>query len=407
MKKLFVIGYGMNFNTLTKEGYKILSQNNVKIFSSNRLKQNWINNTKQEKNIFVSYKITEIKQIIEDYNDQDICLIVSGDTSFFSAAKSYKENFEQNREMIYIPGISSLSYLASKLKIDINDITFGSIHGRKIEYGLNLIFRNKKTFFLVDSSSLEQLSLLSNKYGIGKIKVTIGMNLGTEEEKIFETELNKIDIKEKALVSIIVDNPKSVNYARTGIEDSFFIRGKVPMTKQHVRSLICSILCPKSTDIIWDIGCGTGSVSVELGLLAYEGWIYSIDKNEEAVELTEKNLVHAGIANSTVINGNAPKDLSSFPIPDIVFIGGSSGNIYDIIENIMDKNTYAKILITSITIDTLSEVLKIEKKLNIKWQINQINFASVELLGNHHLLKAQNPIFIISKQKQEKCNEET
>jgi precorrin-6Y C5,15-methyltransferase (decarboxylating) len=156
--------------------------------------------------------------------------------------------------------------------------------------------------------------------------------------------------------------------------------------------MVLSTLDLKPTDVVWDIGCGSGSVSVEAGLSVYEGWLCAVDVKEEAVKLTEKNLIKAKIANYELTVNSAPNGLDDFKTPDAVFIGGSNGNIDDIIECARKRKPDVKIVMTAISLDTLSSALA----LPIEWDIIQVQSSLSRKIGKHHMMSAENPIYILS-----------
>jgi len=118
-----------------------------------------------------------------------------------------------------------------------------------------------------------------------------------------------------------------------GIDDELFIRGKVPMTKQEVRMITLCKAAIKENDIVLDIGAGTGSLSIEAALMAVQGHVYAVERNPEAVGLIKQNAVKFKVtANVSIIEGLAPDALKGIDNYDVVFIGGSGGNLEEILD---------------------------------------------------------------------------
>ena len=148
-------------------------------------------------------------------------------------------------------------------------------------------------------------------------------------------------------------------------------------------------------DIVYDIGCGTGSVSIEMAFAAYEGRVYAFDKNEEAVALVLENARKFHLDNIEAVCGLAPECLNDLPIPDVAFIGGSSGNMAEIVEFLHGKNKGIRFVITAVTIETAMAALESLKDIGIEGNIVQVAVSKGRQIGDLHMLMAQNPIFII------------
>jgi precorrin-6Y C5,15-methyltransferase (decarboxylating) len=175
------------------------------------------------------------------------------------------------------------------------------------------------------------------------------------------------------------------------------------MTKAVVRSFCLSQLALGSREIAWDIGAGTGSVTVEMAFAAFRGRVFAVEKEEAAIALIRKNCHKFNAGNVTVVHGEAPAiltaPLTALPSPDAVFIGGSGGsdNLGKIIAAARTKNPYARIVATAATIETVSTLLSALPKSSLF----QISAAEGRKAGGSHLLVAQNPVMIISDAGQE------
>ena len=195
---------------------------------------------------------------------------------------------------------------------------------------------------------------------------------------------------------LIIENPDFDSRIRTGIPDEEFIRGKVPMTKSEVRAVCLSKLALSPNDIAYDIGCGTGSVTIEMAFSAYDGKVYAFDKNEEAIALLEQNCQKFHLDNVEPLCGLAPECLKGLPVPDVAFIGGSSGNMEEIVSYLHGTNNEMRFVITAVTIESAMAGLDSLKNVGIIGDIVQVAVSKGRQIGDLHMLMAQNPIFIIS-----------
>jgi len=180
-----------------------------------------------------------------------------------------------------------------------------------------------------------------------------------------------------------------------GIPDAEFIRGDVPMTKSEIRTLTVTKLKLKDDSVIYDVGAGTGSVSIEMARVAVNGKVYAIEMEEDAIELIRKNKMRFGTDNLEVICGKAPAALKKLPPPTHAFIGGSSGNLKKILKLLIEKNQNVRVVINSVTIETVAETIRCIKELGLK-EIETlcVSVSRSRTTENVHLMMAQNPIYI-------------
>lgn len=180
-----------------------------------------------------------------------------------------------------------------------------------------------------------------------------------------------------------------------GISDEEFIRGKVPMTKQEVRAASICKLHLKEDSVVYDVGCGTGSVSVEIARLSPKIKVFAVDSNPEAVELTKKNAQKFELKNIEVLQGEAPQVLENLPMPTHAFIGGSGGKLEEIVKTLCKKNPEIRIVTNVVTLESISQIEKIINQKTLKdYEVVQFFITKSQKLGNHNLLKAENPVFV-------------
>ena len=190
-------------------------------------------------------------------------------------------------------------------------------------------------------------------------------------------------------------------YKTPGIPDDMFIRGKVPMTKEEVRSITLGKLRLNDNDIIVDIGAGTGSISIEAALQASNGQLYAVERNEEAVQLIIKNKDKFEVENIQIIEGSAPNALEAVPLVDKVIVGGSGGNLNGIFDWLdINLKQDGRVVINAITIETLNRSLENLKNRNYEAvEVVHVSIARSRNIANMTMMEAQNPVYIISATK--------
>lgn len=394
-----ICGMGMgDGKTLTLEAKQAIEKAEAVIGAKRLLKDSIFSGKKT----FEEISASGIADIIENHREFDrIAVAMSGDTGFYSGATKLAEILrkDDSLEVQVLCGISSAVYFCSRIGRPWQNVRMYSAHGRDCN-AVGIIKREPETFFLLGgkTGAEEFLRTLSDN-GLGHVTVYIGENLSYDTEKI--TEGTPKDLKEnkfEPLAVALVINEKAYDYVITpGIPSEEFIRGEVPMTKEEVRAVSLSKLRLTRDAVVYDIGAGTGSVALECAMQAYGGTVFAIEKNTEGCALIEKNRKKFGVTNLTVIQGTAPGALKELPAPTHVFIGGSSGNMSEILKSVFEKNQRAAVVINTITLESLSEVMEILKDSGIEdADIVNVSVSKNKRAGRYNLMTAQNPVYVIS-----------
>ena len=390
MKEINIIGMGMSEKTITAEALELIIEADI-LIGAKRLINEFSHMNKPSFNAYLS---NDILEIIEKTDAEKIAILVSGDVGFYSAAEKLVDVLKDYDPNL-VSGISSVSYFFAKCSLPWKDANLISCHGLDTNI-VSSVRRNRYTFAFT-GKNIPELQKELVKYGFGDLKVWIGENLGSDEESIQESKISDLEGMEfSSLTVLIIENPDFDSRIRTGIPDEEFIRGKVPMTKSEVRAVCLSKLSLSPTDIAYDIGCGTGSVTIEMAFSAYDGKVYAFDKNEEAIALLEQNCQKFHLDNVEAICGLAPECLKDLPVPDVAFIGGSSGNMDEIVSYLYGINNKMRFVITAVTLENAMAGLDSLKNVGISGDIVQVAVSKGRQIGDLHMLMAQNPIFIIS-----------
>ena len=219
-----------------------------------------------------------------------------------------------------------------------------------------------------------------------------------EEEKILSGKLYEMKAEDfEGLCAVLVENPSYCKAAGMHLKDEEFLRGKVPMTKSEVRSVSIAELELTEDAIAYDIGAGTGSVSIEIARAGEQIRVYAIEKNPEGVKLIDQNRKKFRTDRVRIIEGLAPHAMEDLEAPTHAFIGGSSGNLREIVRLLQKKNPDVRIVINAISLETVSEVMGlVEEGILPDAEILQVSAARSKVLGRYHMMMGQNPVYIIS-----------
>ena len=350
------------------------------------------------------YKSEAILDYIEKHPEYEkIAIVLSGDVGFYSGARKLLDADARisDGNVKIICGISSVVYFMSKIGLSWDDAILASAHGRDRNL-ISLIRHNPKVFSILGTA--EGVAKLAKKltyYDMGDVLLYVGENLSYREEKILAKRAAELaDYAGDPLSVVCAYNPSAQPLAAThGIRDSAFLRGKAPMTKEEIRTVSLAKLRLQEDSVCYDVGAGTGSVSIEMAIRAHQGKVYAIEKKADAVQLLSANKQKFAADNLEIIEGTAPLALENLPVPTHAFIGGSSGNMNEILQVLTEKNPNVRIVINCITLETVTETLKAIQKFGFtESEIVQIGTSRAKVIGHYHMMMGENPIYIITCQ---------
>lgn len=345
-----------------------------------------------------AYRPDEVAELLQTSGAENAVLVYSGDTGFYSGASSMLEKLEAlGVRARVLPGLSSIQLLAAALGRPWQGWNLVSAHGRTCDPVAECM-QGRPTFFLTGGSEdPATLCAQLEAEGFGDVQGVVGQCLGTPEEKLFRGSVKELAAgRFNSLSVLLVEAVEGLPRRAPGLPDEAFERGDVPMTKQEVRAAVLAKLAVRPEDILWDVGAGTGSVSVELALAAPRGRVYAVECRPEGCALIKANREKFRTRNLVLVEGLAPDALSDLPAPDAVFIGGSKGSLAAIVDAALDKNPDARICVSAIALETLSAAVAALTAKGRTVQVSQIAISRAKAVGGLHLMMAQNPIYLIT-----------
>lgn len=390
--KVYIIGTGVNGrNSLTCEAIEAIEHSQLLVGGERML----VPYSDSGKKLVKAYKPEEICNILRSSTYDAAAVLMSGDCGFFSGTKKLFPLIEDMNPLV-IAGISSAVYFCSRMNISYETMKYVSLHGKTANIGINVLM-NEMCFFLLggDMNGADICQRLC-EFGLLDVTVYIGENLGYENELCRKGKAKDFtNIHTEKLCVLVAENPDYLKNIPSAIPDSKFIRDSIPMTKSVIRGNIVSGLNICHDSVCWDIGCGTGSVSIEMAFRCPDGNVFAFDKNPDAAELTMRNARKFGCDNIIASEGICPEILKNAPMPDKVFIGGSSGNMAEIFECAYQKNESANITVSAVSLETLEQAVEAFKRFGKECSVMQIAVTETKKVGSHTMLTAQNPVFII------------
>lgn len=441
--QITLAGIGMGAEALLTEEVRNRIAEADYVFGAKRMVESIKKLCKQDAKTYNYYLSKDIIPVIENIqeNSAKIVILFSGDTGFYSGCEKLYNELCKHKGMgkaEVLPGISSLSMLSARTGISWQDAKILSTHGVEPALWksrlLDAAKHEKKTFFLTSGvADVEEIgNLLSSEFAKEEwknLKIYLGYQLSYPQEWVrclTVDELCKLinrdhndgwqdslqnslqedpqdqlqdqlqDKPEEGLYAGMLINEQPKKHRLTpGYPDDVFIRGQVPMTKEEVRSVsICKLHLTEDA-VVYDIGSGTGSVSVEIAALSPRVQVYAMEVNGEAVSLLEENCKQFGLHNVNCIRTKAPDGLEDLPVATHAFIGGSKGNLREILWTLYRKNNHMRIVVNAVSMETICQMQELLKELPVEQEeILQLSVTKTKQLGGYHMLQAANPVYI-------------
>ena len=402
--KADLIGTGPGRESLmTSEAKEALGQAEI-IFGAGRMIEpykDWMT--------YPYYRAEDIIPVIREQRPQRIAVLFSGDTGFLSGAGKLKPALEKwlhendyDHEITIHPGVSSLAYFAARLGVPYSGAELESIHGRSDDpaaWGeiVEKVRYNKGTFILLSGDrDARNLGRVLLQYGLRHCSVSFGYQLSYPDEIIRTITPEECSIAiQKGLYIAYVKNPEpEARPLMPVMSDDSFIRTGVPMTKENIRHLSIMRLGLEEGSVLYDIGSGTGSVACEAANLSPSVRVFAIEMKYDACQLTGMNRDKFRLSNIEVIHGKAPEAFAGLEAPTHAFIGGSSGNLREILEALRSRGPI-RVVINAVSLETIAEIQSLLKEFSVTdLSIEQVSVSRSKELGSYHLMTAENPVLI-------------
>lgn len=344
---------------------------------------------------------TKPQKILEALQESDCtqaAVVYSGDTGFYSGCRNLIPLLEKEKIPYKVyPGISSVQLFAAALHRPWQDWTLVSAHGVQCD-AVAAVMQGSPAFFLTGGSlGVPQLCKQLTEAGLGELPVTVGENLSYPDEQIVTGTAAEMAVRSFGPLCVLLAEAAPQPPKRApGWPDDWFIRGEVPMTKQFVRAAAVAALGPKPGQTVWDVGAGTGSVSMELAAAVQGAPVYAVECENAALALLEENRKKLHAWNLRIVSGKAPMALKELPVPDAVFVGGSKGEMEAILSAALEKNAEVRICVSCIALETLQTVLHFCQTRGLQPRVVQLSVSDARSMGRLHLMMAQNPVFLVT-----------
>jgi precorrin-6B C5,15-methyltransferase / cobalt-precorrin-6B C5,C15-methyltransferase len=401
MKQVSVIGMGLTPEDLTAKHLKLIKDADILVGGKRHLE--YFNDHAADKKEISKDLEGVIRYIKSRMRKKNVVVLASGDPLFFGIGSLLIKSLGPDNVVIY-PNISTVAAAFSKIKESWNDISVVSLHGRNRERELfSILDRNKSVAVYTDSQ--KNPAWLAGRLlekGIKDIRMCIFEQLGTESECFDWYEPGQAADMNFSQPNLIVlkphpFQPEGNKELHLGMPDNRYEYQKGLITKSEIRAITISRLCLSSDHILWDLGAGSGSISIEASLFIKKGKIFSLEQNPSRINNIKANKKQYSVKNLKVVQAVLPNGLEDLPEPDRIFIGGGGRNLVKIIDT---ASEYLKpdgvMVVNTVILSNVEAALKTLKSKGFKTDIVLVQIHRGQDMPWGERLEALNPVWIIS-----------
>lgn len=342
---------------------------------------------------------SQLEQIPGLLEKGSVAIVVSGDPLLYSLLKMVQKNMPDIQIRV-LPGIGSLQLLGCAFGLTMENAKIMSVHGRQCRAGeiAYAVSENETVFFFCSMKhGSKEIAKALIDYNITDVKMYVGAFLTYRNEELYcGTPYEILQMENRSLCVVAVRNRRTRKFSMpTFLTDDMFLRNESPMTKEEIRAVVISKLRLSPDSIVWDIGAGTGSVSVECARICAFGSVYAVEYKEKALDIIKKNKEYFGLENLNIINGRAEQKIDDLPVPDSIFIGGSGGELPRLLNKIIELPKNINLVVSGVTLETQSAAY-LKMKNMPGFRAVKIDVGYDKQIGSYRIIDSNHPIMLYS-----------
>lgn len=332
-------------------------------------------------------------------------VLASGDPLFFGIGRYLLRNLPE-ADLEFVPNVSSVQYAFAKIREPWDDAVFVSTQGRGLKGAVDQVVAHDKVALLTDKVNTPKV-IAKELIERGRDGYTAYLceNLGTAEESITHTELKGLLKLPAAALNVLIlikeyEAGGDGIGPCMGIPDEDFATVKKLITHEEVRAVSLAKLRLRQDMTLWDVGAGSGSVSIEADHLMPNGRVFAIERNPQCLTFFKENLNKFNSRNITLVAGDAPACLDDLPDPDRVFIGGSGGHLWKILDAADGRLPIGgRVVLNAVTLDTLNAATEFFENAGYELEVTTVNISRTRPLTDYKMFEAYNPVFVLAAVK--------
>jgi precorrin-6Y C5,15-methyltransferase (decarboxylating) len=346
----------------------------------------------------------DLAPVIEclEKREASVVVLASGDPLFFGIGRYLLRNMPE-AELEFVPNVSSVQYAFAKIREPWDDAIFVSALGRGMKGTVDQIVAHDKIAILTDAVHTPR-AIASELIDRGRDGYTAYLceNLGTADEAITHTDLKGLltlpsaDLNVLILIKEYEAGGEGIGPC-LGIPDEEFTTVKKLMTREEVRVVSLAKLRLRQDMTLWDIGAGSGSISIEADHLMPNGRVFAVERNPQYIKHLKDNMRKFNSRNITLVEEFAPAGLDDLPDPDRVFIGGSGGHLWQILEASDARlPTGGRVVLNAVSLDTLTAATEFFENAGYELEVTTVNISRTRPLTDYKMFEAFNPVFVLA-----------
>jgi precorrin-6Y C5,15-methyltransferase (decarboxylating) len=400
-EKITIVGIGLSPDDLTCCALEKIAKADILVGGRRQL--SYFPAHPAEKIVLAKDIKTLLQRLKKKVNRQKVVVLASGDPNFFGIAALFCDVFGRQKIAI-MPNVTAFQAAFARIKEPWDDVEFVSVHGRGLD-SLAHFSGSHRTLVIYcdDKNTPERVAqhIISRYSDYEQSPTWIFENLGQQNERITSGRLRDFRVFTSAALSMMIikriPSHNTMGEIRfVGIPDQEFFHSQKMITKKDIRILSLSRLKFGEDAVMWDIGAGCGSVSVEASLFCPSMRVYAIEKRKARFSLLKRNAHKFGTSQVFPILGTAPEVLQSLPKPRSVFIGGSGGQLEAILKEVKKRIcSDGSIVVNCVTLKTLHRTTELFKLWKWNYTVTSVALAKVSSHDTPEIFKSETPVFIV------------
>lgn len=402
MKTIYVIGAGIEGQEgFSRRVLELVDQSDMLIGGSRQLA---LFPDFSGKTLTIGTNLAPVVECLKQ-TEGSVVVLASGDPLFFGIGRYLLRNLPE-ADLEFVPNVSSVQYAFAKIREPWDDAVFVSAHGRGMKGAVDQIVAHDKIAILTDEVNTPR-AIARELIERGRDGYTAYLceNLGTTEEAITHTDLKGLLALPAASLNVLIlikeyEAGDDGAGPCLGIPDEDFATVKKQITREEVRAVSLAKLRLRQDMTLWDIGAGSGSVSIEADHLMPNGRVFAVERNGQCLAFLKENLQRFNSRNITLVEEEAPACLDDLPDPDRVFIGGSGGHLWKILAAVDGRLSIGgRVVLNAVTLDTLTSATEFFENANYELEVTTVNISRTRPLTDYKMFEAFNPVFVLTAVK--------
>jgi precorrin-6Y C5,15-methyltransferase (decarboxylating) len=349
-----------------------------------------------------------VAELRERYRYEKTVVLASGDPLCFGIGRALLDAIPRD-DLVFVPHLSSVQLAFARVKETWHDAQIISVHGRPIDALAGAIgARERKIAVLTDAANdpAAIADLLRRLGAADEYDLWVCENLGSADERVTRNAPTAVRDEEFSPLNVVIllrTAGRGLDLPLLGIPEDTLLHQAGPrgmITRREVRLIAVCYLELRPGEVLWDVGAGSGSVSLEAVRLSPRLEILAIERDPTAFARLETNLARFGAGRVRAVHAEAPQGLAELPDPDAVFVGGSGGRLVDVLQVVAQRlQPGGRIVVNCITLENFFRGWETLRALQLDTEASTVQLAHSRPLGSLHSLEPDNPIFILRARK--------